>query len=193
VLVGGRGTTDGLFEKIVDEHYAEIHRYIRCVVWRVDETDDLLQRTFVHAFRARRSLPADANVRAWLFAIATRLCRSHLRAVRPRTVAQAPRPERLTDVSRSAQPEGLADARLDAAIRRLPVLERLAFAMRKLHGLDYEAIGASLDYSAESARTHVLEATRKIRRGLTALTDPKRRLRVAARRIGTPAALNCHP
>jgi DNA-directed RNA polymerase specialized sigma24 family protein len=173
VLVGGRGTADGLFEKIVDEHHAEIHRYIRCVVWRVDETDDLFQRTFVHAFRARRSLPADENVRAWLFAIATRLCRSHLRAVRPRTVAQAPRPERLTDVSGSAQ--------------------RLAFAMRKLHGLDYEAIGASLDYSAESARTHVLEAMRKIRRGLTALTDPKRRLRVAARRIGTPAALNCHP
>jgi RNA polymerase sigma factor (sigma-70 family) len=189
VVVGGRGPTDRVFEKIVGEHHAEIHRYISCVVSRAEETDDLLQKTFVHAFRARRSLPPHANVRPWLFAIATRLCRSHLRAVRARAV-QAPRPERPTGLSRSAPSDGLANVELAAAIRRLPVLERLAFAMRKLHGLDYEAIGASLDRTAESARTHVLEAMRKIRHGLTALTDSKQRPPMTASSIGSSAALN---
>jgi RNA polymerase sigma-70 factor (ECF subfamily) len=173
VLAGGRGMTEGVFEMIVDEHYAEIYRFIRCVVSHVVETDDLSQRTFVHAYRARRAMPVHANVRTWLFAIATRLCRSHLRAVRPRVVGQMPRPERLTAASRPAQLGGLAGTWLEAAIRRLPVRERLAVTMRKLHGLDYEAIGATLDCSAESARTHVLEAMRKIQRGLRALTGPK--------------------
>ena len=38
--------------------------------------------------------------------------------------------------------------------------------MRKIHDLDYEAIGRSLDCSAESARAHVFQALRKIRLSL---------------------------
>ena len=41
--------------------------------------------------------------------------------------------------------------------------------MRKLHDLDYDAIGASLDCSAERARAHVFQALRQIRRGLDGL------------------------
>jgi DNA-directed RNA polymerase specialized sigma24 family protein len=41
--------------------------------------------------------------------------------------------------------------------------------MRKLHDLGYDAIGASLDCSAETARAHVFQALRKIRRGLADL------------------------
>ena len=51
----------------------------------------------------------------------------------------------------------------EAAIRRLPLKQRLAFTLRKLHELDYELIGQSLDCSAESARAHVFQALRKIR------------------------------
>jgi RNA polymerase sigma-70 factor, ECF subfamily len=173
-LVGGYGMSDRLFEKIVEEHYTEIHRYLRSIVSREVGTDELCQRTFVQAFRAHRSLPTDANVRAWLFTIASQLCRNHLRTIGPRAVRQAPSPNPPTADRGSAQIEGLAGARLGAAIRSLPVVEALAFTMRKLHGLDYEAIGASLDCSAESARSHVLEAMRKIRCGLTARTSPRR-------------------
>ena len=55
---------------------------------------------------------------------------------------------------------------LEDIIGGLPLAQRLALAMRKLHDLDYAAIGDCLDCSAETARTHVLEAMRKIRRGL---------------------------
>ena len=51
----------------------------------------------------------------------------------------------------------------EAAIRRLPLKQRLAFTLRKLHELDYEAIGQSLECSPESARAHVFQALRKIR------------------------------
>ena len=179
--------SDGLFEQIVEEHYTEIHRYLRSIVSREVETDELCQRTFVQAFRAYRSLPTDANVRAWLFAIASQLCRSHRRTVGPRAVRQAPSPEPPTAGSRSAQ-IGLAEARLGAAIRSLPVLDALALTMRKLHGLDYEAIGASLDCSPESARSRVLEAMRSIRRGLTARTG-QRRSGASERRRSGPGAV----
>jgi DNA-directed RNA polymerase specialized sigma24 family protein len=51
----------------------------------------------------------------------------------------------------------------------LPMKQRLAFTMRKMHELDYDAIGASLECSAESARAHVFQALKKIRRGLDEL------------------------
>jgi DNA-directed RNA polymerase specialized sigma24 family protein len=49
--------------------------------------------------------------------------------------------------------------------------------MRRIHDLDYAAIGASLRCSEESARAHVFQALRKIRRGLEGLvpveTEPQ--------------------
>jgi cystathionine gamma-lyase len=44
--------------------------------------------------------------------------------------------------------------------------QRLAFLQRKVHGLDYEAIGESLTCSAGTARAHVFQALRKVRRAL---------------------------
>jgi RNA polymerase sigma-70 factor (ECF subfamily) len=166
VLLDGRAVADGAFTKIVDGHHAEIHRYLRRVVSRGAEADDLLQETFVRAFRAYRSLPADADVRAWLFAIATHLCRNHVRSARkerPSGTGGGGSEIQATTKRREAQEtqEILGDA-----IDGLPVTQRLAVAMRKLHGLEYEAIGASLHCSAETARGHVFRALRRIHRAL---------------------------
>jgi DNA-directed RNA polymerase specialized sigma24 family protein len=38
--------------------------------------------------------------------------------------------------------------------------------MRKMHELEYAAIGTSLRCSEESARAHVFQALRKVRKGL---------------------------
>lgn len=64
---------------------------------------------------------------------------------------------------------GEARARIERVVAGLPVKQRLAFTMRKMHDLDYGAIGASLHCSEESARAHVFQALRKIRRGLDGL------------------------
>jgi DNA-directed RNA polymerase specialized sigma24 family protein len=59
----------------------------------------------------------------------------------------------------------------------LPQKQRLAFIMRKMHELGYAEIGTSLRCSEESARAHVFQALRKIRRGLdghlAARTEPR--------------------
>jgi DNA-directed RNA polymerase specialized sigma24 family protein len=62
-----------------------------------------------------------------------------------------------------------ASGRIDAIVAALPMKQRLAFTMRKMHDLDYEAIGKSLECSEDSARAHVFQALKKIRRGLDEL------------------------
>ena len=158
------------FETIVGAHHAEIYRYIRRVTSRATEAEDLSQETFLRAYRAYRTLGPEANVRAWLFAIATNLTRNHFRSEKRRRVAyQAASVDR-----READPEGPEDearlrearTRLESTVHGLPLKQRQAFIMRKIHDLDYGAIGQSLGCSAESARAHVFQALKKVRQGL---------------------------
>jgi RNA polymerase sigma-70 factor (ECF subfamily) len=158
------------FETAVAAHHAEIHRYVVRLTRRASMAEDLAQETFLRAYRAWRALPEGANVRAWLFAIATNVCRNHFRGEKRRSVAHAtvratgneldtagPESETLFNETRTL---------IEASVERLPLKQRTAFILRKIHELEYEAIGQSLDCSVESARAHVFQALRKIRQSL---------------------------
>ena len=159
-----------MFEAVVGSHHAEIRRYLLRVTARASDADDLSQETFLRAFRAFRGLPPGANVRAWLFAIATNLGRNHFRTLarRRRAYAVAAR-EGVSGAA--AGPDGRvqadeAQARIAVVVASLPEKQRLAFIMRKMHELEYADIGMSLQCSEDSARAHVFQALRKVRRGL---------------------------
>jgi RNA polymerase sigma-70 factor, ECF subfamily len=170
VLSGSMGEMP--FEALVAAHHAEIHRYLRRVAPRVADADDLAQETFLRAYRAYRRLPPDANVRAWLFAIATNLCRNHRRAERRRSWAQAAAREAASGAGGDGPAEATlfneARAVVEDVLARLPFKQRAAFTLRKLHDLEYAAIADSLRCSPDAARANVFQALRKIRRALDA-------------------------
>ncbi len=158
------------FDAVVSAHHEEIMRYLRRATGPAGDAEDLSQETFLRAYRAYGTLPKDANVRAWLFAIATNLAKNHFRSETRRRRAYGKvqrvageRAGTATDDELAARETGVL---LESLIGRLPLKQRLAFTQRKLHDMDYEAIGKSLGCSADSARAHVFQAVRKIRKGL---------------------------
>jgi len=157
------------FGSVVAAHHDEIFRYLRRVTGPAGDAEDLSQETFLRAFRAYAALPKDANVRAWLFAIATNLAKNHFRSESRRRRAygevQAAMRERADPTPEAALASREAGTLVERIVGRLPLKQRLAFTQRKIHGLDYEAIGRNLSCSAETARAHVFQAVRKIRRG----------------------------
>jgi RNA polymerase sigma-70 factor (ECF subfamily) len=167
------------FEAMVATHHGEIYRYLVRTTGRTSDADDLSQETFLRAYRAYRALPPDANARAWLFTIATNLSRNHFRSQKRRRLAY----EAVTAVAVDADgvgPDagvigGEVGAAIEGVVTRLPFRQRVAFLQRKIHGLDYEAIGRSLQCSAESARAHVFQALRKIRQALDGQAVPEKR------------------
>ena len=166
-----RVMAEDAFEALVGAHHAEIRRYLLRITARASDADDLSQETFLRAFRAYRALPGGANVRAWLFAIATNLGRNHFRAQsrRRRAYAAAALETPLRPLGANPDGEAMADearVRIEGVIDGLPQKQRLAFIMRKMHELEYAEIGTSLRCSEESARAHVFQALRKIRKGL---------------------------
>ena len=161
------------FETLMEEYHGEIYRYLLRVTGTPSDAADLSQETFLRAFRAYRSLPPATNTRAWLFAIATNLSKNHFRGLSRRRGAY----EKVAGLkagrthSGGDGPDGVALSReMGAMIERLlsnvPLRQRIAFVQRKIHGFDYDLIGRSLGCSAESARAHVFQAMKKIRRGL---------------------------
>lgn len=158
------------FGAVVSAHHEEIFRYLRRAIGPTADAQDLSQETFLRAYRAFATLPADANVRAWLFSIATNLAKNYYRAESRRRRAYGE-----VQAGARADTAGTQEAELlsretsgvvEAIVRRLPLKQRLAFTQRKIHGLDYEAIGKIVGCSAESARANVFQALRKIREGL---------------------------
>jgi RNA polymerase sigma-70 factor (ECF subfamily) len=164
------------FDAVLESHHAEIFRYLRRITARSSDADDLSQETFLRAWKAYRGLDGNANVRAWLFTIATNLARNHFRDERRRRNAQAQARSVRSEFD-GAAPDGEAvfnqtRTRLDAVVAGLPLKQRLAFVQRKIHDLDYEAIARTLDCSAETARAHVFQALKKVRRELEGLALP---------------------
>jgi RNA polymerase sigma-70 factor, ECF subfamily len=158
------------FENVVSAHHGEIFRYLQRVIGRAGDADDLSQETFLRAYRAYGSLPGEANLRAWLFTIATNLAKNHFRSETRRRRAYGEMRASVRETVEAAPEAELVSretgALVEGIVRRLPLKQRLAFTQRKIHGLDYEAIGRSLSCSAETARAHVFQAVRKIRQAL---------------------------
>jgi RNA polymerase sigma-70 factor (ECF subfamily) len=159
--------SENQFDSLVAAHYEEIYRYLLRVTAGCRAADDLLQDTFLHAFKAYNSCPPNGNARAWLFAIATNLCRNHFRAENRRYRAHAKATAELTGIDYWDPERALrfreAKARLDRAVSALPDKQRLAFTLRKFHDFDYDDIGRSMRCSSEAARAHVFQALKKIR------------------------------
>lgn len=159
------------FDTVVAAYHGEIYRYLLRVTRRRSEADDLSQEAFLRAYRAYRSLSPDANVRAWLFAIASNLYRNHFRASKRRRQAYARVSAVSGDVEEHGGPEEMMVSDqvrelVESTIDTLPLKQRVAFTLRKIHGVEYEVIGRTLDCSAESARAHVYQALGKIRQRL---------------------------
>ena len=81
-MIVGTATADrpavqvtGLFE----QHHGEIYGYLAQLLRDRQLAEDLLQETFLRAFRTRHELSRIENPRAWLYRIATNLALNALK------------------------------------------------------------------------------------------------------------------
>jgi RNA polymerase sigma factor (sigma-70 family) len=158
---GGRERSSGVrlppFQKLIDLHGREVHRYLTACVGPID-ADDCWQETMLAALRAYPSLRDDRNLRGWLLRIAARKVIDHHRATRRRPLPVETVPER------GMEPPAAPDPALWRAVRRLPEKQRAAVALRFAADLDYAAIGAVVDCSEAAARQNVRAGLAGVRR-----------------------------
>ena len=64
------------FEQIVLEYEVKLQRFIFCLTSERELAEDLVQETFLSAYRSLPSMPSDLKLSAWLYKIALNKVRS---------------------------------------------------------------------------------------------------------------------
>ncbi|MBY0459386.1 MAG: sigma-70 family RNA polymerase sigma factor [Gemmataceae bacterium] len=150
-LVGrARGGDRSAFEELVRRTSRLVFARLYLDVGRTDRTEDLVQETFLRAFKAVRYLDSAGEFRPWLLAIAQNvLIDDARRAARLKRTPPAP-PAHLTDVpSAELPPDEQASLselreRVRWVLRALPDEYRLPLTLRYIAGADHETIERQL-------------------------------------------------
>ena len=158
------------FEVIMQRHEREIMRYLLRVLIDPEDAADLFQETWLRAYRAYPRLEPEGDVRPWLYAIASNLCRNRARdGARRARVIVADNEESTAADAIGRHPgslhenEGYAAVYVREMIFDLPTKQRQALHLRYFAGLDYAEMATAMDCSEESARANVSQAMKKLK------------------------------
>jgi RNA polymerase sigma-70 factor, ECF subfamily len=139
------------------------------------EADDLVQDTFVKAFRARARFAPGTNLRAWLFTILMNTWRNRRRdAGRDPVDVDSDRVEHAAATAdETASPEELLlrsalDVDLKAALDRMPPTFREAVWLRDVEEFTYAEIARILDVPVGTVMSRISRGRRQLYEYLTA-------------------------
>lgn len=150
-------------ERLFRDHHVEIYVYLCRLVGDRQQAEDLAQDAFVKAYRALPRLPKDANVRAWLYRIATNTALDWLR--RRRLISWLPLFER---DSHPAARTSFSEASLESVavqrtLTRLPARLRVPLVLYACQELSTREIGEILRISPGAVKTRLFRARVKFR------------------------------
>ena len=151
------------FGRFVDDHQAEVLRYLRRLTGNAADAEDLFQETFLRALPRFGHLRAGSNHRAWIYRIATNAFLNHRRSARRRGEIDLDEFRRRSAAHRDAMVTKSAYRR---EVARLPPRQRTAFIQRVVMGLTYSEVAAAMGSTQTAARANVSQAVRRLRREL---------------------------
>jgi RNA polymerase sigma-70 factor, ECF subfamily len=173
------------FRHLVERHSRGVFRLAYRLTGHEQDAEDVVQETFLRAFRQIRRFEARSSFATWLYRITVN-CSHDLLRQRPRagTRPSLDDPELalaagLADETASADPlRELASRRIDervrSAMRELSDQERSAFVMRHFEGLSIDEIGRALDLKTSAAKHSIFRAVQKLRRALDPIAELSR-------------------
>jgi RNA polymerase sigma-70 factor (ECF subfamily) len=171
---GGDGEAFGL---LVNSHARTAFRLAYRLTGDERDAEDVVQESFIRAYRQLGRFEARSNFGTWLHRIVVNCAMDTLRARQTRrtervsaavedvpemAAADQPSPERLvlsTEIRR----------RVDASMAVLTPQERVAFALRHYEGRSIDEIGRTLGVQKSAAKHAVFRAVKKIRAALEPL------------------------
>jgi RNA polymerase sigma factor (sigma-70 family) len=147
------------FQRLVDDHAAELHRFLAASVGVVN-ADDCLQETFLSALRAYSRLRHADNLRAWLYRIAQRKATDAVRVQRRHRASDL---DGVAEEQLASPPHHPFDDALWKSVRGLPGKQRAALVHRFVFDLPYREVGERMGISEEAARQNVSAGLRRLR------------------------------
>ena len=163
-LLARRAAPDRAFESFYRKHVGEVYHYALAVLANPADAEDVVQTTFLNAYRAFQRGERPHKPHNWLIKIAHNVCRMRWRQAsrRPQEVPMEKLPE-LVGPDTTELPD-LAEV-LDA-LAALTLNQRAALVMREIEGRTYAEIADVLSLSVPAVEALLFRARRglKVRR-----------------------------
>jgi len=160
-------TRNQAFSVLVNTHQERLYWHIRRMVVGHDDTDDILQNTFIKAFRALDNFRGESQLYTWLYRIATNETISFLKTKRLKMFVSFESAENHFAKHLEADSEMSADSiqgKLQRAILKLPDKQRLVFNMKYYEEMKYEEMSEILGTSVGALKASYHHAVKKIER-----------------------------
>jgi RNA polymerase sigma-70 factor (ECF subfamily) len=168
------------FAELVDAYSNPIYRLALKITASPQDAEDVLQETFIKAFRALKTFEGRSSLSTWLYRIAVNEALMALRKRRPESQILDEDLDDDTDPGETGlvikdwcclpEEEFLsAESRefLDQAIQKLPDSLKSVFVLRDIQGLSIRETAEALDLSETNVKTRLLRARLRLRQELT--------------------------
>jgi RNA polymerase sigma-70 factor (ECF subfamily) len=178
VAHAARGNREA-FDELVRRYQPRMFQLVRILTSGDAEAEDLVQDTFVRAYRAVGRFRGDSTFRTWLHRIAVNVVRTHAARRKNRGERRSPGyargepldPDRGDDdaaIGRAATNEDLENAvvqrrMIDQALARLPPELRLLITLRDIQGLDYREIARITGLPIGTVESRIFRGRRRLR------------------------------
>ena len=170
------------FDTLYKDHVELIYRFAYRLCGEPEAAKDLVQETFLNAYRGIDRFRGDAQISTWLYTIASRAC---LRMRRRRKGA----PERELSLEEfiptsdgefhlqipidGLSPEAALQNKqlrevLDTAINQLPKKYKMVLVLRDMEGLSAKEVGAIMSLNERAVKSRLHRARLFVRRELSA-------------------------
>ncbi|MCE5347529.1 MAG: RNA polymerase sigma factor [Bacteroidales bacterium] len=151
---------------MMDTYKERIYWHIRRLVVSHEDAEDILQETFINAYRFAGSFNGESRIYTWLYRIATNECIGLFRKNKNN------RMEELTDkvvgrlTGNDLENSEEIQVRFQEAILKLPEKQRIVFNLRYYDDLSYEEISLIMNTSVSALKTNYHYAQEKIKQNM---------------------------
>ncbi len=163
------------FDALVGRYYASLYRFLIRALGNESAAEDLVQETFLRAYRARRRIRPTVSLRPWLFSIAVNLARDYFRRAARALPLQALE-ERATEPTATDQVPAQVLAKqllgqLEIALRRMPPRLREVFLLARESKMSGREIARTLRCTEDAARKRLSRAMQHLQKELAPWLD----------------------
>jgi RNA polymerase sigma-70 factor, ECF subfamily len=168
------------FARLVDETSGHVYRVALQILGDEQDAEDVLQETYIKAYRFLPDFEGRSSLTTWLYRIAVNEALMLVRKRKPQTVSV----EENNSFDAEAESEGMqivdfcclpegellsGESRrfLDQAIQNLPETLRVVFVMRDIEGLSIQDTAETLGLSESNVKTRLLRARLRLRQELS--------------------------
>ncbi len=156
---------ENAFRTLVSQYKERLYWHIRKIVLNHDDTDDVLQNTFIKIFKNIHRFKGDSKLFTWMYRIATNEAITFInkKAKQKNVTIEVVKDQLISKLESDVYFEGDAiQLQLQKAIATLPQKQQLVFNMKYFENHTYENLSEILDTSVGGLKSSYHIAVKKI-------------------------------